>query len=511
MHFLKEASQSAAIREYTPEHPPTDEQQAIIDAATKESDNLLVNALAGAAKTSTLVMVANQPALQQVPILCLAFNKKIAEEMRTRLPSNCTAMTLNALGHKVWSQAIGRRCRVNVKKNFEIMKGLIETQRKDIKDKLYENLGELMRTMSHAKASGWIPDDYGDGKGGIRLINDANFFASLDEELEPYEENILIKAIMISIIEAFEGNIDFDDQIFMSTLFPSKFPSYPLTLIDESQDLSLLNHCMLGQIVRDDRLIAVGDPCQAIYGFRGAHEESMSELQQTFTMKEQLLSTSFRCPKAVVKEAQWRAPHMNAPEWAKEGSVSTLNSWSISDLPSDAVIICRNNAPLFSIAIRLLSEGRYPQIVGNDIGKTLLKAMRKLGPQGISQEAALDALETYELQRVSKARNKSKVKDFCQCIRIFIKNGETLEAAMLYAEHIMTATGPIKLMTGHKSKGLEFRNVFILDRKLIRIDEEGQDRNLLYVMQTRAQENLTYITSDNFVAEDVSTLDEMED
>ncbi len=33
---------------------PTPEQQAIIDAACKTQDSILVNALAGAAKTSTL-------------------------------------------------------------------------------------------------------------------------------------------------------------------------------------------------------------------------------------------------------------------------------------------------------------------------------------------------------------------------------------------------------------------------------------------------------------------------
>jgi len=69
----------------------------------------------------------------------------------------------------------------------------------------------------------------------------------------------------------------------------------------------------------------------------------------------------------------------------------------------------------------------------------------------------------------------------------------------------MTATGPIKMMTGHKSKGLEFPAVFILDRHLLRILDDGegssknQDRNLLYVMQTRAQKVLTYITTERFV------------
>ena len=90
-----------------PAFTPTPEQLAIVTAATDTTDNLLVSALAGAAKTSTLEMIAN--ALPDVNTICLAFNKKIATEMEQRLPSNCTAKTLNALGNAAWKDAIGKR------------------------------------------------------------------------------------------------------------------------------------------------------------------------------------------------------------------------------------------------------------------------------------------------------------------------------------------------------------------------------------------------------------------
>ena len=56
---------------------PTDEQVAIVEAAKRTKDNLLVSALAGAAKTSTLELITK--AVTGIPILSLAFNKKIAE------------------------------------------------------------------------------------------------------------------------------------------------------------------------------------------------------------------------------------------------------------------------------------------------------------------------------------------------------------------------------------------------------------------------------------------------
>ncbi len=508
-HFLDTAL--AATATTAPTFVPTFEQARILKDAIYSTDNLLISALAGAAKTSTLVLIANDPSMSSIPTLCLAFNKRIAEEMKTRLPSNCISLTLNALGHKVWGQTIGRRLKLDTRKNFTILKGLIDTQRKDVQEKLWDNFSELNRTMSHIKSQGWVPSEC--KRPHTSLMDDEEFFDSLDEELSPIEVAILSKAILLSIEQSYEGLIDFDDQLYMSTLFSSRFPSYPLTMIDEAQDLTPLNHAMLEKIVDGNRLFAVGDPCQAIYGFRGAYGDSMTRLSAKFSMRELILSISFRCPRAVVQEAQWRAPHMTSPEWAVEGEVRSLLSWTIDDLSQDAVIICRNNAPIFRMAIALLSEGRYPQIIGNDIGKTLIKTLDKLGPKTLSQAEAYSALDLWKVKRLSKTRPHARgsIEDLYNCLAIFVSRGETLGGAITYADHIMNVTGPVKMMTGHKAKGLEFHNVYILDRQLLRLEEEStgksQDRNLLYVMQTRAQRTLTYITGESFIQLEGNTND----
>jgi superfamily I DNA/RNA helicase len=54
------------------------------------------------------------------------------------------------------------------------------------------------------------------------------------------------------------------------------------------------------------------------------------------------------------------------------------------------------------------------------------------------------------------------------------------------------------MLTGHKAKGLEWDDVFVLDKELIGVGESQQERNLLYVMQTRAKSNLTYVTTEGF-------------
>lgn len=473
---------------------PTPEQSAIVLAAKSTSSNLIISALAGAAKTSTLVLIAK--ALPQVSTLCLAFNKKIATEMTERLPGNCQSKTLNSVGHSAWGSFIGKRLTIDTGKTYRILKDLIEALEPQDKSAAYEVLADLIRAVDSGKTAGWIPE--GTYPHAVPLLDDSEMQDWLEEAPTQLEWDLIRAASLISLKESFLGTIDFNDQILCSTIFPCSFPQFPLVLVDEAQDLSALNHAMLRKLAKK-RLIAVGDECQAIYGFRGAHEESMDLLRQQFSMTPFLLSVSFRCPVSIVEAARWRAPHMQYPEWAIPGEVRRLTSWSASELPASATIICRNNAPLFSAAIKLLKNGRYPELVGNDIGKSLLKTLKKLGKDELKRPELLDAIDKWEQAKLKKSRDRSKVHDQAECLRIFALQGRTLGDAVAYAQRIFDASGPIKLMTGHKSKGLEFDDVFFLDEHLV--GDKGQEKNLRYVIITRAKRTLTYIASEDFVDE----------
>lgn len=82
-------------------------------------------------------------------------------------------------------------------------------------------------------------------------------------------------------------------------------------------------------------------------------------------------------------------------------------------------------------------------------------------------------------------------------MKLFAGQGATLGDALAYAQHLMQMSSPLKLMTGHKAKGLEFDHVYFLDEELV--GDEEQDPNLRYVICTRARETLTYIRSEDFV------------
>jgi DNA helicase-2/ATP-dependent DNA helicase PcrA len=474
---------------------PTEEQSAIVERARSTTDNILLSALAGAAKTSTLVLLAE--ALPDVQILCLAFNKRIADEMQERLPSNCKAMTLNSLGHRTWSEATGRRLRIETSKTYTILKQLVDECPRHDKDILYENFAELLRIIDFGKSCGYVPT--GKYERAKRLMDDELFFNHIEQKLSDLEFGIVRLATEISLKQAFEGLCDYNDQILMPTVFHGAFPRYPLTLIDEAQDLSALNHATLRKMVGQRRIIAVGDPNQAIYGFRGAHEESMNALRQEFNMQEMHLSISFRCPIEVVKHSHWRAPTMRWPEWAKQGEVRYLSKWSPNDLPESATIICRNNAPLFRIAIKLLMAGRPVELHGKDVVAGLTKVMRKFGGSDLRAANVLDKIDVWEEQQKQKNKHRAhgSIEDRAECMRIFTHQGPTLGDALAYAQHMVQMHSPLKMMTGHKAKGLEFDHVFFLDNELVGMEQ--QEPNLRYVIITRAKETLTYINSDDMV------------
>lgn len=475
---------------------PTPEQLKIIDAAKNSGDNLIISALAGAAKTSTLVLIAK--ALSNRSILCLAFNKRIALEMAERLPGNCQSMTLNSLGHRVWSSTIGKRLVINTKKNYEILSALIEELKGKEKENAYEQFSDMLKAIGFGKTCGYIPT--GHYPQALRLMDDDEFFNHLEEEPDDTFVSLVRQASIESIKKGFDGILDFDDQILLPTVFRASFPQFPVVMIDEAQDLSALNHATLHLLARK-RLIAVGDECQAIYGFRGAHEDSMPLLQKEFKMKELVLSVSFRCPISVVEAARWRAPHMQYPEWAKQGAVRHAGIWAPATLPDSAAIICRNNAPIFKLALKLIRAKRRPEIIGNDIGKTLIKTLKKFGNASLPQASVLVAITEWEGEKLKKSRAKTSVRDQAECLRVFAREGQNLGAIISFAEALMAQTGPIKMMTGHKAKGLEFDNVFFLDEDLIKL-EEPQEQNLRYVIQTRAKETLTYITTDAMETEE---------
>lgn len=480
----------------------TTEQLDIFAATRDTKDNLLIEALAGAAKTSTLVELAKH---LTDGALAIAFNKKIATEMQERMPSNVECRTLNALGHRMWQQTIGKKLILSDSKCHTLLTEYVErTHDPEEREHLYENFADILTAIRGAKNHGHVPDTCVQRfpKAKISpILSNSELFEMLPEEYSPVAQDTIISVLETSFAMAMEGRIDFADQLLLPTVCRCIFPAYANVLVDEAQDLSELNHRMIAKFAKR-RLIAVGDSRQAIYAFRGAHQEGMPLLATRFNMTTLHLSTTFRCPESICEHVRWHVPRIN--HWVANpnnpGEVQKKGTWEIPEVPDGAVVICRNNAPLFSLAIKFLKAGRRPNVWGRDIAAGLIKILEGLGAGNMKQADALLALQNWHTAKASKLKKesaKAALADKVDCLRVFLYGAESLGGAVALARSVFSEGGKVDLCTGHKSKGSEWEDVFILDEFLL--GDDGQELNLKYVMATRAKRSLTYITSEGLL------------
>lgn len=466
---------------------PTPEQSAILDhEAQKDAPNLMVNALAGTGKSATLKLIDRANKVR--PALYLVFNKRNADEAKASgaFADTTVIKTFNALGHGIWSKAITHNISLDKSKMRTLWREMVDQMSRPDANEAWREYHVVMDGLEKAKALGYVPKSV--KYAHTSLIDATSLHLAMDERPNEYAEELIDTLLTESIQKAYSGLIDFNDQIYMPALFGGTFPKFPRVMVDEYQDQSPVNHALLVRLIKG-RIIGVGDPYQNIYGFRGAKASGMQSAVNAYSMTQLPLSVSFRCPRAIVEAARWRVPHF---QWTKEGGhVSTETKYDGADFPDDSTIICRNNAPLLRLAFRLISASRSVSVLGSELGPRLIGIMKKLGDSTMPRKDLFTEIEQWREERLiagSKSAN-----DLADCMRVFAEHGDTLGSAISYAEHIFKQSGTIKLLTGHKSKGLEFDQVYFLDPWLLSMDE--QDQNLRYVIQTRSQNNLIELDS----------------
>lgn len=505
---------------------PTPEQQAIYTAWTGTKKSLMIDALAGTGKTTTLVGLSEvMEQGKKEETLVLVFNKKNKEEMAAKFPRRYDVMTLSGLGYRALSRGLNRKLQLNSDKNAAILKSLLDGVPKESLPR--EIWSDTMALVSTAKTAGYVPEDWTDKLHPLVSDIDADelFESWCDERfITPSPElfNLVRQVLSESIRRGLdEAVIDFDDMIYLSVLGAGAYRRYPVVLVDEAQDLSRLNHLQLKKSLDFlGRLVVVGDPRQAIYAFRGAHSKSMGEIRNLRREDQWVdlsLSVTFRCPHSVVRKAQAHVPHYIAHESNPEGEVlnyaNDSRTWGVETLPAGKVaILCRNNAPLMKAAFRLISTGHGCQFLGRDLGKNLLRLLETISGKGNKAlDLVLNDIAAWERKELEKAAALKKsalvdhISDRAECFRAVAEFHKVTDLATF--REALTAlfessTGRFTLATGHKAKGLEWPTVVHLDPWRIpspfalKAEEFGnpgpleQEKNLRYVLETRAQKSL---------------------
>lgn len=493
---------------------PTPEQEAIISAVRDTSENLMISAYAGTGKTTTLTMIADS--IPESKGLALAFNVKIKKELEKRFPANFEVKTLNGLGHIAWCRAINRRCEVDQNKLSRLMKNEFKRINRAWDS---EEWTQVRTLIVKAQLNGLVPNKF---PYKSLVPDDLESWQDLAVDFIPDSTTVEIARdiLIASIRESFgsrEKNaiISFDDQIYMSCLFNGVFSRYPVVLVDESQDLSPLNHIQIKRSAAG-RIIAVGDSRQAIYAFRGADSNSMQNLRLLrLNWIDLPLSTTFRCPKDVVARQLYHAPGYTAFHTNLNGSVEILSGkseevveWNFDSLSisSSTAVLCRNNAPLLSLAFKLIRNGISCSMIGRDIGKGLISLSKKLLPSDeIPVQQCSNIISEWLANETALAiannlENKiESITDRADCLSAVLFSGgvKTSGQLRLQLERLFSKENErIELSSIHRAKGLEWETVILLDpwripSKYARSKSAlEQEFNLRYVAETRTKNRL---------------------
>lgn len=480
---------------------PSPYQQNVYNFINNNKGSAIVQAVAGSGKTTTIVN-----ALKHIPssnkVLMLAFNKTIAEELSERVPSNVRVMTYHSCAFGAYRFQM-KYVKVDNNKVSSIIKDYLPQEK-------YQYFAMVKRLVSLAKshALGYLTGD--SRQDWIELADKFDLF---NGKLDPdFDVNELLHYCKLVYAENNRMNkvVDFDDMILFPLIFNTNFFKQDYVFVDEAQDTSSVQRALLSRMLKKGgRLIAVGDSAQAIYGFRGADSNSMQAIADEFKATELPLSICYRCSKSVVAEAQKWHPKILSADTAPQGSVSSLSSYEPSTFKNKDAIICRNTAPLISMAFSLIAKDVPVNVLGRDIGKGLVSYIKTLKCDKITDLIKeVDSDYNNKVKSLDANTDGSKIEslsDRKEVISIFASNciDDEVDTLCSFIENFFgeNENDNITLCTAHKSKGLEWDRVFILDSDLfmpkwVRQDWAiQQEKNIVYVAVTRAKRDLLYIKS----------------
>lgn len=492
---------------------PSKYQQALFDEIQNGHGSIVVQAVAGSGKTSSIVHAVNLIPTNK-SVIMLAFNRDIAEVLRTKVTrANTDIMTLNGCGHRAWMRAMGR-VELEAKKTDLIIRDLKESDDATVREACTYQPATVRLLVDKAKTVGLCPRIK--GLGGLQEDTLANWesmvdYFGIDADGDIYGAIIAARQVLERSVRM-TSVIDFSDQFFMPLIYNAEFKKYDVVMVDETQDVSnIQRECIVRMMHSKTRGIFVGDSKQSIYGFRGANPDSMDLLREQFQAKTLPLSITYRCSKAVVREAQKIVPAIEPREDAPEGEVAAVEI-KPQDLKTTDMVLCRNNAPLIRFAYECIAARVGCVVKGRDIGTGLVALVDKLSRKRTLQIVDfVDRVQKWLEAQCAKARAKdpdadvSAIQDKAECLyavidAAMVKDTDSLKT-QLYQIFGDPKSGILTLSTVHRSKGLEAENVYVLNAELLqpqKYDKKpwqvAQTHNLLYVCITRAKRGLYFFS-----------------
>lgn len=501
---------------------PSPNQQAVFDfVADPVAGNAIVTAVAGAGKTTTIVKALD---FMSGYVFLGAYNTKMASELKERVSGRPGVMagTFHSAGFRQLKFSYKNAAlRLDDKKCLEIADEIVK-EREDL-DGMQ---GTVARVVSMAKQR------------GLGALCDMNDNAVWDEMIDHFglDENlpegfrrdqvIAFSRAVLRRSNATVEVIDYDDMVYLPLLRNLKMLQNDWVLIDEAQDTNPTRRALAKKMLKPGgRLIAVGDPHQAIFGFTGADNDSLEIIGREFNCVELPLTITYRCPKAIVEHARQWVSHIEAHESAPEGEVGMMHlsrtrdgamNWTplIEAARAGDAILCRNNKYLVSACFAFIRAGVSAKIEGRAIGQGLISLTNRWKVRTL--DALSDRLQAYASKEIEKAlaakqeQRADRVADQVDTLMVLIERcredgSNSVDALKVLVDRLfsddVSSKAMVTLCSAHRSKGLEWDRVFLLGRSELMPSpfarqpwQMEQEINLIYVAVTRAKQTLIEVS-----------------
>lgn len=459
----------------------TDEQMSAIDLFSG-GKNLAIHAAAGTGKTTTLRGIAD--AAHGKRGLYLAFNRSVADDASRRFAgTGVVARTVHSIAYQThanrerlnmkplfWAQ---KAKRLNVTERFPI--GNTEIQRRTLIRLAEDALTVFCRsqddvvTTEHvtlpplSSGTGWELEDL--RVHVARIANDwwSDWLSS--DGVLPHKHDTYLKMWAMSTPEL----------------------PYDYILVDEAQDLDHLTIDVLE--AQASQLVAVGDPHQAIYGWRGA-----VNALDAFGGERTNLSQSFRFGEDIADEANRWLTALGSDMLVRGTPGKPSSVWASKREP-EAVLV-RTNGGAIREVLEAQRRGLRVGVAGERKAHeltALAKAAVELQDKGKTGHRELDTFTSWdEVREYAKHEEGGNLSTF---VSVIDKYGAEKVVHALG----QTSAGDVQqfVSTAHIAKGLEWFHVRIADD----FRKPGKDAprpapypteeaRLAYVSVTRAMRHL---------------------
>ncbi len=483
----------------------TDEQRAVVEA----SDPVLkINAVAGSGKTTTLLEYAARRRDRR--ILYLAYNKSVADEVRTKVAErslhHVKVYTIHGLAYH---QTRGDR--------FELEHELSEWRL------LERYLPASDRRSRQGMLLGWVLKDlinYYLNSGHKGLDSELLQLYQTDAASQPRVAELLARrgSELVAVVRAVlsdmrSGKIPAVHDFYLKLFQFANAPlPYDIILIDEAQDTSGV---MLSVVERQPAVkVFVGDTFQQIYGFRYA----VNSLDRV-SAADYRLSRTFRFGDGLAKHlsAKVNSAYALLGENKSIQMAGTAEpTWFGSKVPAERkplALIGRSNLGLFEACLaRLLHGNQRFHFQGGYAGYSFLNS-RVVGALYLSQGKHPKVRDPL-LQRFSSF---TALKDFVQqtqnqqlatVVALVQRHGAKLFEfdRLIRSRLVDKPDADVIFTTTHKAKGQEYEHVEMLDDDFLtradmkkaarQQDDEGpsmklhEEVNVYYVAATRARRSI---------------------